>query len=76
MGQEKTLKGFCEECVEGASLHVSTHRPTVDLRNCVREEVEYVVTAQSSNFRVTARVTISALCHAVLTRFLLRAIVE
>ena len=48
----------------------------MDLRICVGEEGEYVVTTQCPNFRVTARVTISALCHTVLTRFLLRAIIE
>ena len=76
MGQKKTLKGFCVERVEGASLHVSTHRSTVDLGNCVGKEVQYVVNTHRPDVRVTARVTISALCHAVLTRFLLRAIVE
>ena len=48
----------------------------MDLRICVGEESEYVVTTQSPDVRVTAGVTIPALCHAVLTRFLLRAIIE
>ena len=48
----------------------------MDLRICVGEEAKYVVTTQSPDVRVTAGVTIPALCHAVLTRFLLRAIIE
>ena len=76
MGQRETLQGLCEECVEGATYNISAHRSALLLRINVRGKAEYIVASKSPYVRVTARVTISALCHAALTRFLLRAIIE
>ena len=76
MVQRKTLKGFCEIGVEGATYNISTHRSALLLRISVRGKAEYIVASKSPYDRVTARVAISALCHAALTRFLLRAIIE